>query len=309
MSPEQCRGKDVDHRTDYYAFGVVAYQMLTGTYPIDAEDYMSILMKQISEEPRPPSQVNPRLPAGIDDGIAWLMRKDPAERPPNLVTAVRALERAAEAGGIAVDGWDSKTPTPSTLERPPTPPTVASKTPGAFAATVASAEAPLPRPRSAVPWILSGITVAALAGGALIVMSTHGNTEPAPPPKQHVVPPADATVAVVPPAPDAAIVPEVPAQVAITIEHAPAGSEVLLGDAVLGLTPGPFQLARGTQPVELVVRHAGFVPAKLSVVPDEARTLDARLAPVRKRPPVSSGKTPGNPATDPHSIEDPFTRK
>jgi serine/threonine-protein kinase len=101
MSPEQCRGKDVDHRTDYYAFGVVAYPMLTGTYPIDADDYMSILMKQISEEPRPPSQVNPMLPAGIDDGIAWLMRKDPAERPPNLVTAVRALESSAEASGRA----------------------------------------------------------------------------------------------------------------------------------------------------------------------------------------------------------------
>jgi hypothetical protein len=266
-------------------------------------------MKQISDEPRPPSQVNPRLPAGIDDGIAWLMRKDPAERPPNLVTAVRALEGAAAAGGIAVDGWDSKTPTPHSLERPPTPPTGASKTPGAFAATVASAEAPLPKPRSAVPWILGGIAVAALAGGALIVMSVRGKIEPQPA-KQPVVtappPPVTIDAATIAPPPDA---PLVPAQIAITIDHAPAGSEVLLGDAVLGVVPGPFELERGTQPVALVVRHAGYVSAKLSVVPDQARTLDAALAPVRKRPPVSSGKTPRNPATDPHSIEDPFTRK
>jgi serine/threonine-protein kinase len=327
MSPEQCRGKDVDHRTDYYAFGVVAYQMLTGTYPIDADDYMSILMMQISEEPRPPSQVNPRLPAGIDDGIAWLMRKDPAERPPNLVTAVRALEGAAAAGGIAVDGWDSKTPTPHTLERPPTPPTRASKTPGAFAATAAArtpggfaetipsgaAPAPVaPTRRGMLRWLVGGFSAAALAGGAAFVLTSQGTREPqrAPVPLAASVPPpkADAMVVAPPPPPvaDAAVV---EASVAITIEHAPAGSEVLRGDEVLGVVPGPFQLERGGLAVQLVVRHTGYVPAKLSVVPDQARTLDATLVPVRKRPPVSSGKTPKNPATDPHSIEDPFTRK
>jgi serine/threonine-protein kinase len=301
MSPEQCRGKDVDHRTDYYAFGVVAYQMLTGTYPIDAEDYMSILMKQIAEEPRPPSQVNPRLPTGFDEAIAWLMRKDPANRPPNLVTAVRTLEGAAEAGGIAIDGWDGKTPTPYQLERPPTPPTRASKTPGAFAATVASTEASPPK-RSLLPWILGGVAVVAVAGVALFAT---GSKKLEPPTPQPVVtatppPPVDATVA---PAIDAAVP---PAQVAITIEHAPAGSEVLRGETVLGIVPGPFELDRDTAPVELVVRHAGFISAKLSIIPDQARTLDAPLAPVRRRP---VGNAPQHKTADPHSIEDPFTRK
>src|SRR5689334_797175 len=51
MSPEQCHGRDVDHRTDMYAFGVLAYVMLTGVYPLDGDDYMAILMRQVHDEP------------------------------------------------------------------------------------------------------------------------------------------------------------------------------------------------------------------------------------------------------------------
>ena len=84
MSPEQCRGRDVDHRTDIYAFGVLAYLMLTGVYPFDGDDYMSILMQQINDAPEPPSVHLPELPPAIDDVDAWLLAKDPAERPPDL---------------------------------------------------------------------------------------------------------------------------------------------------------------------------------------------------------------------------------
>ena len=76
-SPEQCRGRDVDQRTDIYAFGVLCYLMLTGSYPHDGDDYMDILMKQIQEDPALPSQVADDLPAGIDDAIMWMMAKDP----------------------------------------------------------------------------------------------------------------------------------------------------------------------------------------------------------------------------------------
>src|SRR4051812_18504844 len=95
MSPEQCHGRDVDHRTDSYAFGVLTYLVLTGSYPLSGEDYMTILMRQVHDEPAPASSHQPTLPAEVDRVIAWLMRKDPAARPPALLDAVRALERAA----------------------------------------------------------------------------------------------------------------------------------------------------------------------------------------------------------------------
>jgi serine/threonine-protein kinase len=102
MSPEQCRGRNVDHRTDIYGFGIMAYRMLTGMLPFDGEDYMEILMAHLQQEPRPPSAIVTNLPVGVDEAVLWMLQKDPAERPPNLLTAVRSLEAAAEAAGIVL---------------------------------------------------------------------------------------------------------------------------------------------------------------------------------------------------------------
>src|SRR5690606_28103078 len=102
MSPEQCRGRDVDHRTDIYAFGVLAYELLAGKVPFDGADYMEILVKQLQDEPLPPSARHPDLPPSVDQGVLWMLAKEPSARPPNLVTAVDALEDAAAAAGIAV---------------------------------------------------------------------------------------------------------------------------------------------------------------------------------------------------------------
>src|SRR6185503_6762201 len=125
-SPEQCRGRDVDHRTDIYAFGCVTYRMLTGVYPFDGPDYMEILMKQINQEPYPPSDLVADLPASVDAVVSWMLRKDPAERPPNLIGAVRALEESAEASASASHTAPSgrfaaPSPTPSPMKTPGRP--------------------------------------------------------------------------------------------------------------------------------------------------------------------------------------------
>jgi eukaryotic-like serine/threonine-protein kinase len=100
MSPEQCRGRGVDHRTDIYGFGIMAYRMLTGVLPFDGEDYMEILLAHLQQEARPPSSIVSNLPHAVDEAIQWMLQKDPAERPPNLSTAVSSLEAAAQAAGI-----------------------------------------------------------------------------------------------------------------------------------------------------------------------------------------------------------------
>jgi serine/threonine protein kinase len=87
MSPEQCRGRDVDHRTDLYSFGVLTFRLLTGDYPFHGE-LIEILHKHMHEEPPLASSINPALTADIDRTIAWMMNKDPASRPATAIAAV-----------------------------------------------------------------------------------------------------------------------------------------------------------------------------------------------------------------------------
>ncbi len=213
MSPEQCRGRDVDHRTDTYSFGIVAYQMLTGTLPFDGQDYMEILLKQLSEQPPPPSSIAPELNDGCDQAVAWMMAKDPGKRPPNLVTAVRALEEAAASAGVAVAApitdshakqtaaalmvaatpdWQrrsTKTPTPATAAaRALTPAnaalghldTMAAETPAKAVSFIAAESAeigvpPVPSKATSKIGLVLAAAAAVIVGGAVVaVLFTRG---------------------------------------------------------------------------------------------------------------------------------------
>ena len=80
MSPEQCHGKAVDHRTDIYAMGVMLYQLYSGRLPFSGETFAEILAKQIVDTPEPPSR-HAQIPAELDKLIMKCLAKDPAARP------------------------------------------------------------------------------------------------------------------------------------------------------------------------------------------------------------------------------------
>jgi tRNA A-37 threonylcarbamoyl transferase component Bud32 len=95
MAPEQCRGRAVDARADSYAFGLLAYELLTGEPPFGGDDTLELMMKHTSEVPVAPSLRCTTLPAAVDPILLGLLAKDPVARPLELVPVVRALAAVA----------------------------------------------------------------------------------------------------------------------------------------------------------------------------------------------------------------------
>jgi serine/threonine-protein kinase len=98
MSPEQILGsKDIDHRSDLWSVGVVAYEMLTGKKPFDAET-MGGLAIRIHSEPLPlPTDANPELPIDVD---AWFARACARDVNARFASANElAVELARALGG------------------------------------------------------------------------------------------------------------------------------------------------------------------------------------------------------------------
>ncbi len=82
MAPEQGGRANlrVDHRADLYAFGVVLYELLTGSQLFDDDDPAKVLHRHMTEMPPPPDRVANGVPANLSAAVMTLLRKDPGER-------------------------------------------------------------------------------------------------------------------------------------------------------------------------------------------------------------------------------------
>ena len=144
ISPEQARGEAATAASDRYALAVVAFELLTGRRPFDA-DHPTAQARAHVEAPVPPAGAG--LPPAVDRVLRFGMDKEPERRPSSAVDFLDRLEDALE-GDVA----------------PPEPPTT----------VAAPAPSPRPAPRRRWPGFAALAALALVAGSAIAIATGAG---------------------------------------------------------------------------------------------------------------------------------------
>lgn len=119
MSPEQCKGEKIDHRSDIYSLGVMTYQMLAGHVPFTAETAVGILMKHLTE-PLPIPAKGVALPPAVNAVLRKAMARDPNERFSSAGALAEALESSADQRAtVTLHASEIRRATAPTLRLPP----------------------------------------------------------------------------------------------------------------------------------------------------------------------------------------------
>jgi serine/threonine protein kinase len=320
MSPEACRGDDVDHRADLYSFGVLLYLMLCGRVPFADENLLKVLQMQVSEPLPPPRSVNPDVSPELAAVLEHALAKDPDARYISIDALLIDLEAAVppgsdrlliqtHAGGASsfrmaafagqpgqrlVDSQQLSSvgsqPLPSHISKPI--PAIASS--GALSA--------VPRRRGPLRALIALPVVAIAAYGGWLAI--HNGAPPAPPAEArapsapaaaaapHEPPPVGAAAAVV----HAPPVESLPVPAADTIHlhltTAPAGATVELGGKRLGATPLDVDVARLDGEAQLVISRDGFSDVKQRLDLRADQSLSVVLPPVPRPPRVKRAPPP-----------------
>jgi serine/threonine protein kinase len=166
ISPEQAMGEPANAASDRYALAVVAYELLTGSRPFQAEHFAAQARAHVEDPPEPPSERRPGLPAALDAALLRGLAKEPADRWGSAREMVNRIEDSLEQAP-ATDSTRLMAPTAAAPPPPPAAPApVAAATPPPTGPSSRSrGPAPAGRPRRS-----SGALLGALAGLILLAV-------------------------------------------------------------------------------------------------------------------------------------------
>ena len=106
MSPEQVLGIPIDYKSDYFSFGIICYEILTGINPFITDNPITTMKKIVEFYPPGPMDLNPSIPTFIENIILKLLKKDPKERPENgfeVIEEFLSYWKEKEAGNLKED--------------------------------------------------------------------------------------------------------------------------------------------------------------------------------------------------------------
>jgi serine/threonine protein kinase/Flp pilus assembly protein TadD len=103
MSPEQVSGRELSFSTDIFSFGVVMYELVSGTRPFKGDSATAIMYSILHEDPEPPSEYNRDLPRWVDYFTLKLLAKNPADRFSDMRAASDFLKSAGKQEALAIE--------------------------------------------------------------------------------------------------------------------------------------------------------------------------------------------------------------
>lgn len=310
MAPEQMRStRDADARADIWSLGVILYELLTGAVPFNAESFVELALKVISDEPPPPSSYRANLPPALEAAILRCIRKEPHERFASVTELALAIapfgspmaanyaERISRVQGGPTRTGASMLPvvpmaeggvgTTQALGAAPTGGTKTVKA-GTLSAGWAGGAPPKPRSRTGLVVALGAVGVAVLVGGAAFALRSE---EPAPQP-----PPAKTS-------PRAAAKPQPTAQPEpepVPTEPAPVAS------AQAAAEPEEGELAENEKATDATETPEESEPAQAAAEP--SAKPDAGAAP--RRPAAATPvRAPAKSVTPPKATTQPPAKK
>jgi len=163
MSPEQIQGKEIDHRSDLFALGVVLYEMLTRHKPFQGENLTVVSHRIVYDHFTPPREHIREMPAGIEPILGRALEKEPARRYQRAKEMVDDLRRVA--GALLARADLNETQSVSLTAPVLVPPPALPIEPAAAADTPAKTQKP-PRPGP----LVSPRRIAVAGGAAALLM-------------------------------------------------------------------------------------------------------------------------------------------
>ncbi len=306
MSPEQCRGKNVDHRTDIYAMGVMCHELLTGKRPFTGESTMDLMFKHAKEPPPPMSTLCPAIPASLDEPVLRMLAKEPADRPDTLAAAIDALALAAHHAGFDVPLTTKVGSTGGASGRQRAAPgsdfpagQIGAATNAALETDVAGASK---QRRRGSTWVMVAVGLL-VCGGAIGFVMTRSADSPDSAPASSVSAAAASPVSAGPKATadSSGAISSASAFMELSFEANVDGIEVRRDGVKLGTTAAKIRLPRSEQRITLTLVKPGYETKTIHVKPIEDVLIEVELSKLAKpaNPQTPAARPSSKPATPP----------